>query len=307
MIGYVARRLVQSVLVLAGVSVIVFGLMFLTGDPAALMMPVDLTVGRQQIEEFRREMGFDRPFYEQYLRYASRAVRGDLGESLWQRQPALSLIVDRLPATLELAFAALTVSLAVGVPVGIIAAIRRGSIVDGAATVVAVAGNSMPVFWLGIVLILVVSVWLGLLPASGRGGIERLILPAITLVAYSASITARLLRSSLLEVLSKDYVRTARAKGLHARTVILRHSLKNAALPVVTVIGLQMGHLLGGAIITETVFAYPGMGLLAIQAVRNRDVPVAQAFVMMVALIFIVVNLFVDVLYRYLDPRVRYA
>jgi peptide/nickel transport system permease protein len=307
LIPYIASRLLQSVFVLVGVSIVVFGLMFLTGDAAALMMPVDMSLGKKQIEEFRREMGFDRPFLEQYARYAARAARGDLGESLWQRRPALQMIISRLPATLELAFAALAVSLFIGVPVGIFAAVRRGTAFDAFATVVAVAGNSMPVFWLGIVLILIVSVWLGLLPASGRGGLTHIILPAVTLGAYSGSITARLLRSSLLDVLSRDYVRTARAKGLKERAVILRHSLKNAALPVVTVIGLQMGHLLGGAIITETVFAYPGMGLLAIQAVRNRDVPVAQAFVLMVAVIFILTNLAVDVLYRYLDPRVRYA
>ncbi|MGH7185260.1 MAG: ABC transporter permease, partial [Pseudomonadota bacterium] len=174
-------------------------------------------------------------------------------------------------------------------------------------TAAAVAGNSMPVFWLGIVLILTVSVWLQWLPASGRGGIERLILPSLTLGAYSGSITARLLRSSLIEVLGRDYIRTARAKGLSESVVIRRHSLKNAALPVVTVIGLQMGQLLSGAIITETVFAYPGMGLLAIQAIRNRDMPVVQAFVIVAAIVVLAVNLIVDLLYVYLDPRVRYA
>jgi peptide/nickel transport system permease protein len=199
------------------------------------------------------------------------------------------------------------VSILIGVTVGIIAAVKRGSVFDSLATMAAVAGNSMPVFWLGIVLILTVSVWLRLLPASGRGGIDRLILPALTLGAYSGAIMARLLRSSLIEVLSKEYVRTARAKGLRERAVIYRHSLKNAALPVVTVFGLQVGALLAGAIITETVFAWPGMGLLAIQAVRDRDVPVVQAFVIIAAFIVLVVNLSVDLLYGYLDPRIRYS
>jgi peptide/nickel transport system permease protein len=252
-------------------------------------------------------MGFDRPIYEQYLRYLGGAVRGDLGNSLWQHRPALGLVLDRVPATLELAAAALLVSLLIGVTVGIIAAVKRGSVFDSLATMAAVAGNSMPVFWLGIVLILTVSVWLRLLPASGRGGIDRLILPALTLGAYSGAIMARLLRSSLIEVLSKEYVRTARAKGLRERVVIYRHSLKNAALPVVTVFGLQVGTLLAGAIITETVFAWPGMGLLAIQAVRDRDVPVVQAFVTIAALIVLAVNLCVDFLYGYLDPRIRYS
>jgi peptide/nickel transport system permease protein len=201
----------------------------------------------------------------------------------------------------------LCVSLVIGVAVGIIAALKRGTAFDSAATMAAVAGNSMPVFWLGIVLILTVSVWLRLLPASGRGGVDRLILPSLTLGAYSGAIVARLLRSSLIDVLSKDYVRTAKAKGLSAVAVIGRHSLKNAALPVVTVFGLQVGTLLAGAIITETVFAWPGMGLLAIQAMRDRDVPVVQAFVMTAACIVLIVNLVVDCLYGYLDPRIRYA
>jgi peptide/nickel transport system permease protein len=212
-----------------------------------------------------------------------------------------------VPATLELAFAALVVSLLIGVPLGIVAALKRGTIVDTLATVGVAAGNCMPTFWLGIVLILAVSVWLQLLPASGRGGIERLILPALTLGAYSGAVTSRLLRSNLIDVLGRDYVRTARAKGLLERAVIYRHSLKNAAIPVVTVVGLQVGQLLGGAVITETVFSYPGMGLLAIQAIRNRDVPVVQAFVIVTAIIILAVNLIVDLLYRYLDPRVRHA
>jgi len=304
---YLIHRLAHAVLVVLGVSVLVFGLTFMAGDPAAMLLSSDASIGAKDIEAFRKEMGFDRPLYEQYYWYISRAVRGDLGASLWQHQPALPLILDRVPATLELAFAALFISLLIGVPMGIVSAIKRGSLFDTFSTMAAAAGNSMPVFWLGIVLILTVSVWLRWLPAAGRGGIDRLILPALTLGAYSGSITARLLRSSLIEVLNKDYVRTARAKGVRERVVILRHSLKNSALPVITVVGLQVGYLLAGAIITETVFAWPGMGLLAIQAVRSRDIPVVQAFVMMAAIIVVLVNLSVDLLYRYLDPRIRYS
>lgn len=304
--AYLIQRLLHSTLVILGVSAVVFGLLFLAGDPVALLLPAD-DVSEEEIEAFRRALGFDRPIYEQYLRYLGRAVRGDLGFSLRHQQPAVGLVLERVPATLELAFAALFVSLVIGVPVGVIAAVKRGTPQDALVTAAAVAGNSMPVFWLGIVLILTVSVWLHWLPASGRGGIERLILPSLTLGAYSGSITARLLRSSLIEVLGRDYIRTARAKGLTESVVIRRHGLKNAALPVVTVIGLQMGQLLSGAIITETVFAYPGMGLLAIQAIRNRDVPVVQAFVVLAAIVVLIVNLLVDLLYVYLDPRVKYA
>jgi len=303
---YLFQRLVHSILVVLGVSAIVFGLMFLAGDPVALLLPGD-DVSKEEIEAFRASMGFDRPVYEQYLRYLGRAARGDLGYSFRHQQPAATLVFERVPATLELAFSALFVSLVIGVSVGIVAAMKRGTSQDALVTAAAVAGNSMPVFWLGIVLILTVSVWLQWLPASGRGGVDHLILPSLTLGAYSGSITARLLRSSLIEVLGRDYIRTARAKGLAESVVIRRHSLKNAALPVVTVIGLQMGQLLSGAIITETVFAYPGMGLLAIQAIRNRDVPVVQAFVLVAAIVVLVVNLIVDLMYVYLDPRVRYA
>ncbi|MBI4277260.1 MAG: ABC transporter permease, partial [Armatimonadetes bacterium] len=238
MVRYVFQRLLQSVLVILGVSIVVFGLMFLAGDPVALLIPAE-DMSKEAVEAFRRSMGFDRPVYVQYSRYLGRAVRGDLGFSYRHRQSAGELVAERIPATLELAFAALLVSLLIGVPVGIVAAVKRGTPYDSLSTAAAVAGNSMPVFWLGIVLILTVSVWLQWLPASGRGGIERLILPSLTLGAYSGSITARLLRSSLIEVFSKEYVRTARAKGLSERVVIWRHSLKNAALPVVTVIGLQ--------------------------------------------------------------------
>ncbi len=303
--AYLIQRLQHAVLVVLGVSLIVFILMYLTGDPATLMLPTDATA--EQIETFRRAMGFDRPIHEQYLTYLGRAVRGDLGLSLRHRQPAMSLVIERFPATIELSVAAFVVALGISVPLGIISAVKRGSLFDSLATVVAMVGISVPIFWLGIVLILVVSVNWGLLPASGRGGIDNLVLPAITLGMFMGPMITRLLRSSLIDVLKQDYIRTARSKGLAERVVIYKHALKNASLPVITVLGLQIGAMMGGSIITETVFAYPGMGLLAIQAIRNRDVPVVQAFVLVVALIILTANLTVDLLYTYLDPRITYS
>ncbi|MCL4459706.1 MAG: ABC transporter permease [Chloroflexi bacterium] len=305
MFQYLIRRVLHSLLVVLGVSMIVFTLLYLTGDPAPLMLPMEATV--QDIAEFRHRMGFDRPLYEQYFLFLSRVVHGDFGNSLRHGQPALQLVLDRLPATLELTLAALFISLLIAIPAGIISALKKDSVYDAGAMLMALTGQCMPSFWLGILLILIFAVGLRLLPASGRGGIDHLILPAITLGMATAAVKTRLLRSSLLEVLSKDYVRTARAKGLAEKVVLLRHALKNAAIPVVTVIGLQMGTLMGGAIITETVFAYPGMGLLAIQAIRNRDIPVVQAFVMVIAVVIILMNLLVDLFYTYLDPRVKYT
>ena len=305
--SYLIKRLFHAVFVVFGVSFFVFVLMFLSGDPTLLMLPGDGHIDQAAIDEFRREMGFDLPFHEQYFAFVSRLARGDIGDSWWQKQPAMGLVLARLPATAQLAGAALLVSLLIGVPLGIIAALKRGTVIDSAATILAVSGNSLPTFWLGIVLILVVSVWLGWFPASGRGGIEHLVLPAFTLGALSGSVIARLLRSSMLEVLSRDFVRTARAKGVRQSRVVLRHVLRNAALPVVTVVGLQVGNLLSGAIVTETVFAYPGMGLLAIQAITNRDMPVVQAFVMLSAVIVLAANLSVDLVYMLIDPRIRYA
>lgn len=304
MFGYLTQRLLQSLLVVLGVSMIVFALLYLSGDPAALMLPIEASP--QDVAEFRHQMGFDRPIQEQYLLFLGRAARGEFGNSLRHGGPALQLVVDRLPATLELTLMALFVSLLIAIPAGIVSAVKKDSVYDAGAMLMALAGQCIPSFWLGILLILVFSVGLRLLPVSGRGGIEHLILPAVTLGMATAAVKTRLLRSSLLEVLSKDYVRTARAKGLTDKAVLYRHVLKNAAIPVVTVIGLQMGTLMGGAIITETVFAYPGMGLLAIQAIRNRDIPVVQSFVMVIAIVITVMNLLVDLLYTYLDPRVKY-
>lgn len=284
-------------------SVIAFLLTHLSGDPAALLLPPSATLA--DIAVFREQSGLDRPLLVQYLDFLSHAARGDFGRSIRHGEPALQLVLERLPATVELSAAALLLALVVAVPLGVVAAVRRGSAFDQLGLLLSLVGQAFPVFWLGIVLILVFAEDLRWLPASGRGDLAHLALPAVALAAYTVAMVARLLRSSLIDVLSADYVRTARGKGLAERAVLVGHALKNAALPVVTVIGLQVGTLLGGAVVTEEVFAYPGMGRLALQAIANRDFTVVQAFVVVMAILITTVNLLVDLLYSWLDPRVR--
>lgn len=302
---YITRRLLQTIIVLWGVSFMAFGVMFLAGDPALAMVGEDWT--QEQIAEFRRVMGFDQPWYVQYGRFLSRAVRGDLGVSLRQRQPNLGLIFDRMPATLQLAACAMVLSIVVAIPAGVISATRRHSWLDHGASLGAMLGQSMPAFWLGIMLILIFGVGLRWTPVAGRGGLAHLILPAITLAAYPIARNARMMRSSILEVLGQAYVTTARAKGLREFIVITRHAMRNALIPVVTLIGLEFGALLGGAVITESIFAWPGVGRLTIQAIYGRDIPLVQAAVIVLAGLFVVINLIVDLLYVVLDPRIRLA
>lgn len=303
MFAVLVRRLVHSVLVLWGISTIVFFLTHLGGDPTNLMLPPDATF--EQRSEFREQMGFDRPVLVQYFDFLGKAIRLDFGESLRHNQPAMSLVLERVPATLELAVVGLVIALALAIPLGIVAALRRGSWLDTGSLVIAFAGQSFPVFWLGIMLILVFSENLHWLPSSGRGTWRHLILPGITLSALSMAMIMRLLRSSLLEVIGSEYIRTARAKGLSEKMILYRHALRNAAIPVVTIVGLSVGMMLGGAVITETVFAWPGMGRLVIQAISNRDFPVVQAFVVFMAVVIVVINLIVDLLYTVIDPRVK--
>jgi len=304
MAAFIVRRLVHAIFVLVGVSVIVFLLIHLTGDPTPLMVPEDATP--QQIQEVRHSMGFDRPIVVQYGLFLGHAIRGDFGYSYRIRRPAFSLVVERVPATLRLAFASLAVALIVAVPIGMLAAFKKNSVFDRLSMIGVLFGQSMPTFWFGIMAILVISVKLHWLPTSGYRGPKYLVLPALTLGLYSSAVIARVLRSSLLEALGRDYIRTARAKGVKERRVIFVHALKNAAIPVTTVVGLQIGYLFGGSIVTETVFSYPGMGLLAIQAIRGRDMPVVQAFVVSIAALIIGTNLLIDILYTYLDPRIKY-
>jgi peptide/nickel transport system permease protein len=300
---YIARRLLQTFIVLLGVSALSFGTMFLSGDPAALMAGEGWT--QQQLDDFRRQMGFDRPWYIQYADFLSKAVRGDFGTSIRQKQPTFKLIMDRMPATLWLTGVAMAVAISIGLPLGVLAAIKRGTVWDGALMTTTLVGQAMPNFWLGLLLILVFAVWLRWFPVAGASTPQHVVLPAITLGTFAAAYIARLARSSMLEVLGTDYVRTARAKGLRNSTVVVRHALRNALLPLVTVVGLQIGGLLGGAIITETIFAWPGVGRLTIDAVNGKDLPLVQGCVTVLATIFVLVNLAVDLLYTVLDPRIR--
>ncbi len=303
--GFILRRLVQSIAVIFGVSIVTFLLLHMTGDPAALLLPLDATP--EDHVRIRRQLGLDDPLVVQYGRFVGGALRGDFGRSVRQAEPALGLVLERLPATLELTFAAMVIAVVVAVPAGLVAAARRGSAVDQGAMFVALIGQSVPNFWLGIMLLLLFAVTLNLLPPFGRGGLEHLVLPAFTLAMYSMARTARLVRSGLIDVLGQDYVRTARAKGLTELLVLRRHALRNALLPVVTVLGLDLAHLLGGAVITETIFAWPGIGRLAVSAINARDYPVVQAAVFLVAVGYTVINFVVDVLYAYLNPRVRFG
>lgn len=302
---YLIRRLLQSVLVLVGVSLIVFVLAQMAGDPVLLAL-AGTAATEQDLQDLRRELGYDDPAVVQYIRWLGRAVQGDLGKSLRFKQPALGLVLDRMPATAQLAVASLLFALVIAVPVGVMSAVRRHTWIDHVGMVLALLGQSIPLFWLGIMLVLIFAVEWRWFPPGGAGSWKHLILPTITLGAYPMARIARLTRSSLLEVINQDYITTARAKGLNEVTVIMRHALRNAALPVVTIVGLMFGTLMGGAVITETIFAWPGVGLLTIQAIQNRDFPLVQAAVLVVSLTFILVNLAVDLLYAYLDPRIRY-
>ncbi len=308
MANYILRRIPQLILVLFGVTVVSFGLMFLSGDPAELWLgPAAEVMTADQIEEWRENMGFNRPWYVQYVDYASDAVRGDFGTSFRHGRPALELIAERMPATMQLAVLALLLSVAAGIPLGILAAVKRNTPIDGVAMLFALMGQSMPSFWIGIMLMLFFGVQLRLLPISGRGGIEHLILPSITLAFFYVAQNARVMRSSMLEVLGLDYIRTARAKGLSKQRVIYRHALKNALIPVITLIGLQVGAMLGGTVIIETVFAWPGVGRLVVTSIGAKDFPVVQAGVVVLASSFVLANTIVDLTYAMIDPRIRYS
>jgi ABC-type dipeptide/oligopeptide/nickel transport system permease component len=304
MLPYLLKRLWHTVFVVVGISVISFFFIHLSGDPVMLMLPADAS--HAEIEALRERLGFNDPLPEQYLRFAWRALRGDFGDSLYYKVPAIELILERLPASLELALAAMVIALVVAVPVGIVSAVRRGSFVDMASMLGALFGLSMPHFWLGIMMILLFSVQLGWLPTSGRGTLAQLIMPSVALGLSLTAMFARLTRSVMLEVLSLDYIRTARSKGLRERIVIGKHALKNALIPIVTVAGMQFGFLLGGTVIIETVFAWPGVGRLVVQAIFNRDYPLVQVTVLVLAVIFVAVNFLVDMLYMALDPQISY-
>jgi ABC-type dipeptide/oligopeptide/nickel transport system permease component len=283
--------------------VVVFALVHLSGDPVLLMVPSDAP--REVVESTRRALGFDRPLPEQYARYLGNAVRGDLGVSLRINRPVGALIRERLPATIVLTVAALVLATVLAIPAGIVSAVRRGTMVDRLAMVGAVAGQAVPIFWLALLLIALFGVQLRWLPVYGYGSFAHLVLPAVSLSTIIVGRLARVVRSSMLEVLGQDYVRTARAKGLGDGRVLFIHALRNAAIPIVTLLGLQFAQLLGGAVVTETIFAWPGVGRLVVEAIFNRDFPVVQGVVLVVSLIFVVVSLLIDVTYALIDPRVR--
>jgi ABC-type dipeptide/oligopeptide/nickel transport system permease component len=302
---YVIRRLALSGVAMLGVITIVFVLMHVSGDPAMLLVSQDAT--QQDIDRIRQAYGLDQPLSIQYARFVARVARGDLGYSYRQGLPVGELIVERLRATFELALAGLAVAVLLGVPLGLIAAARHGSAMDTAAMTAALLGTSVPSFWLGLLLIIIFGVQLGWLPVSGYGTLQHLVMPAFVLGGFYAAQISRLTRTSLLEVLAQDFVRTARAKGLSGRAVLLKHVLRNSALPVLTVLGLDFGRMLGGAVVVETIFAWPGMGRLAVQAVLGRDFPVVQGAAIMGAAVFLAVNLMIDLLYGWVDPRLRAA
>ena len=302
MLTLLVRRVVRLVIVLVGVSLVTFAILQASGDPVALMMPEAPEADRAVL---RQNMGFNDPLAVQFVRFVGNIARGDFGQSFFHRKPALPLVLERMPTTMLLTVLAMGLSLGLAVPIGIFSAVRRNSLFDHAATFVVFLGTSMPVFWTGIMLILLFAVQLRVLPVSGWESWAALILPAFTLATFSTPLLLRIVRSSMLEVINLDYVRTARAKGVSEWFVICRHALINAALPLVTVAGLQFGLLLGGAIVTETVFAVPGLGRLVVGAIRQLDFPIVQAGVFVLALIVVLVNFAVDLLYVYLNPQIR--
>jgi peptide/nickel transport system permease protein len=303
LLAFLAQRLLRALVAVWLVSTVVFVVMRLSGDPAPLLLPPDAP--HSEILRVRAELGLDRPVALQYGLFVANVLRGDLGRSIHFREPAVRVVLGYLPATLELGLTAFALAALVALPVGLVSAMKRNSWVDHAVMSGALVGQAAPTFFLGILFILVVSLKAGLLPTSGRGDWRHLVLPALTLGAFAMASIARLTRSAVLEVLRADYIRTARAKGVSEVLVVAKHTLKNAALPIVTITALQFGTLLGGAVVTETVFSWPGMGRLAVQSIYNRDYPVVQCAVFLSALVFIVLNFCVDVLYGLLDPRAR--
>ena len=307
MTSYIIRRFFMVIPILIGAATIVFALMFIVpGDPARLLMGQH--GDEKTLASIRHELGLDRPIYVQYGKFIGRLARGNLGVSYRQRRPVAEIIRERFPATAKLAVASMVIAVIFGIAAGIIAAVNRNTVLDWLVMVFSLTGISMPVFWLGMMLILVFAAGLGWLPVGGygrSGDLRHIILPALSLAAVSVGYIARMMRSSMLEVIGKDYIRTARAKGLTSRAVILHHALRNAFIPVITIIGINFASLLGGAVATETVFAWPGLGRATVDAIRVRDLPVVEGCVMFLAFLFVIANLLVDLSYAWLDPRIR--
>lgn len=300
---YLVRQLLQLVVVIVGISLLAFAILHVLGDPVLLLLPQN--AGKEEFERYRHLLGLDRPIWVQYVKFATKAVQGDFGKSWYADTPAFRLVLERMPPTLYLTFSGLLVALLIALPLGILAALKRHSLVDNLCTALAVGGQAMPLFWLGIMLIIVFAVRLRVLPASGYGTWQHFVMPSFTLGAFLAPITMRLVRSGVVEVMNMDYIKTARAKGVAERMVVVKHAFRNACIPVITVLGLQFGQLLGGAIVTETVFAWPGVATLVVESIRNQDFPVVQCAVVLLATIIVLVNLVVDVVVGLIDPRIR--
>ncbi|MDP9368902.1 MAG: ABC transporter permease [Chloroflexota bacterium] len=300
---FVAGRLVSGAVVVVLAVTAVFFMVRLSGDPVLLFAPMDTS--RKDIDEIRDRLGFNDPLVVQYGRFMGDAARGDFGNSTREQRSAMEVVVERLPATVQLGVVALVLSLAIGVPLGVLAATRHGSIWDKVASLIAVAGQAIPGFWLGLLLMLLFAVRLGWLPTSGRGGVQHMIMPAITLAAFSTARYARLARSTMLDVLNQDYIRTAQAKGLAGRSVVWGHAFKNASIPLITMTGLEIGRLLEGAVIIEQVFAWPGIGWVTVQALLNRDFAVVMAAVVLFAVMYTLANLLTDLAYGRVNPQVR--
>ena len=301
--SYVARQLVQLVIVVIGISLLAFVILHVLGDPVLLLLPQN--AGKEEFERYRHLLGLDQPLYVQYWKFASAAVHGDFGKSWYADTPAFKLVLERMPPTIYLTLAGLFVALLIALPLGIVAALKRHSWVDSLCTALAVAGQATPLFWLGIMLIIVFAVRLRALPASGYGTWQHFLLPSFCLGTALAPITMRLVRSGVIEVMNMEFIKTARAKGVAERMVVVKHAFRNACIPVITVLGLQFGQLLGGAIITETVFAWPGVATLTVDSIRNQDFPVVQCAVILLALVIVTVNLIVDLIVGVIDPRIR--
>jgi peptide/nickel transport system permease protein/oligopeptide transport system permease protein len=305
MLNYIIKRLLSTIPVLIGISLLLFLMLrMLPGDPAQVLAGQMATP--EEIETIRVQLGLDKPIYIQYANFIGRLARFDLGRSARTQNPVIEEVWARLPNTVVLAVAAIAIASLLGIPAGIIAAVRPNSWVDYGVTIFSLFGISMPVFWLGLMLVVIFAVTLKLLPAGGTGSWQHLILPSVTLASFVVAFIARMTRSTMLEALSQDYTTTARAKGLMERIVVIKHALKNALIPIITVVGLQFGLLLGGAVLTETVFAWPGLGRLIVDSILARDYPMIQGAILLFGLMYIMVNLVVDIIYAYVDPRIRY-
>ncbi len=305
MSAYLVRRLLQAILVLLAVSLLAFALIYLSGDPVRALVPIDARP--EDVENIRRGFGLDQPIYVQYVTFLEHALQGDLGQSFKYRTNALELVLQRLPQTLLLASTSILLAVCVAIPLGVLSATRRGGVVDVIGTAFSLLSISTPAFWLGLIGILVFADALRVLPASGAGTPQHLVLPAITLSAYSIGLMTRLVRATMIDILRQNYIVVARAKGLSWVAVNYRHALRNGLIPTVTVLGLQFGTLLGGSVVVESVFAWPGLGFLLVQSINSRDLPLVRAIVLVISLFFVVINLVVDVLYSALDPRIRHA